>query len=601
MKPERITMSDVTKQMLLKPIVAGTGGSERDVEKRSTVQLNVMALILFSLVIGVGGYFYFLKSSLLFLIGVPLEAFCFLTVIFLNWKKQFFNANLLMLLTNVIFIGYWSTVLGEGISIEMLLVFITVITFHLTSSFVLYKKTKTLLYGIIGCVLMVIYIIMNAYMHFITPLDLSKNVTAVMRWATSIALLVFILSILTSYATQINGLLIESRRLQMASERKTAYLSEVFHEVRTPLNVVYSIAQLFLLKKDLLSALEEEDSDEEYKLPSGSEMADQLYSSTALTRNIINHVLEIAKIESGKFIEINKEDVSLFGLVNSTIAAHSYLASPKGIKIELDIDDALKQAIHSDKMILTKIFNNLLSNGIKYTTNNTVVRVVLKKTDDNWWTLDITNTGKIDPMIARAAFERFVAKSESESSSGLGLAITKHLVELLEGEISIISSPDPNLTTIHVKMPYEAGVKPIIQLNKVADGKNIFWKSKVLMFEDDQMGAGWVMRFLKKWGIDAKLCKDDNVDTAIAHIVAEKPNLVISDLNMPGLSGEMLLKRMREHPTLKSIPVLIVSASEAFTENDAITLGADGFLKKPIDFGELCLALAKFLPYRAVS
>ncbi|WP_223151636.1 hybrid sensor histidine kinase/response regulator [Chitinophaga varians] len=395
--------------------------------------------------------------------------------------------------------------------------------------------------------------------------------------------------------------MIESRRLQMASERKTAYLSEVFHEVRTPLNVVYSIAQLFLLKKDKLSALEEEDSDEEYKLPSGSEMADQLYSSTALTRNIINHVLEIAKIESGKFIEINKEDFSLFGLVNSTIAAHSYLASPKGIKIELEIDDALKQAIHSDKMILTKIFNNLLSNGIKYTTNNTVVRVVLKKADDYWWTLSITNTGKIDPIIARAVFERFVAKGESESSSGLGLAITKHLVELLGGEISILSSPDPDLTTMHVRLPYEAGAKPLVQLNKVADGKNIFWKSKVSMFEDDPMGAGWVMRFLKKWGVDAKLYKDEDIDGAINRIIADNPNLVITDLNMPGLSGEMLLKRMREHPALKSIPVLIVSASESFSENEAIAIGAEGFIKKPIDFGELCLTLAKFLPYRAVS
>ncbi|MBC9929212.1 hybrid sensor histidine kinase/response regulator [Chitinophaga qingshengii] len=597
MKPEHITMADVTRQMLLKPMAISVDGDEREVEKRSTSQLNVMALVLFLLVVGVGGYFYSLKRSLFFL-GVPVEALCFLGVIFLNNRKQFFNANLLMLITNVIFIGYWSTILGEGISIEMLLVFMTVITFHLTSSFVLYKKTKILLYGIIGCGLMVIYIILNSYLRFITPLELSKSVTAVMRWATSIALLVFILGVLTSYATQINGLLIESRRLQMASERKTAYLSEVFHEVRTPLNVVYSIAQVFLLKKDKLSTMED-DSCEEYQLPNGAEMADQLYTSTALTRNIINHVLEIAKIESGKFIEINKEDFSLFGLVNSTIAAHSYLASPKGIKIELSIEDSLKQAIYSDRMILTKIFNNLLSNSIKYSTNNTVVRVTLKKTGE-WWTLEITNTGKIDPKIARAVFERFVGKSEGDSSSGLGLAITKHLVEVLGGEISIVPTPDPELTTLFVKLPYEAGVKPVIQLNKVADGKNIFWKSKVLLFEDDQMGAGWVMRFLKKWGIDAKLFRDENEDSAITSIEAESPNLVIADLNMPGLSGEMLLKRMKQHPTLKSIPVLIVSASESFTESHAIALGAAGFLKKPIDFGELCLALAKHLPYRAI-
>ncbi|QJB37179.1 response regulator [Chitinophaga oryzae] len=600
MKPDHITMSDVTRQMLLQPVAGGVYGDEQEIAQRSAFMLNTIAIIFSALVVGIGGYFYFLTRSLLFLTGVPLETFCFLTVVFLNHKKQYFYANLLMLVTNVIFIGYWSTVLGDGMSLEMLLAFMTVITFYLISSFVLHKKNRALFYSIIGCVAIVIYIISNAYFRYITPLDLSKNVITAMRWSTSAALLIIIFAILTSYASQINGLLIESRRLQAASERKTAYLSEVFHEVRTPLNVVYSIAQVFLLKKDKLSNLEEENSDEEYKLPSGGEMADQLYSSTALTRNIINHVLEIAKIESGKFIEINKEDFSLFGLVNSTIAAHSYLASPKGIKITLDIDDALKQAIHSDKIILTKIFNNLLSNSIKYSTNNTVVRVVLKKAD-TFWTLEITNTGKIDPMIAKAAFERFVAKSENDSSSGLGLAITKHLVELLEGEISIVPQPDPDLTTMHVKLPFVAGEKPVIQLNKVADGRNIFWKSRVLLFEDDQMGAGWVMRFLKKWGVDAKLCKEDNVDNAVARIAAESPNLVISDLNMPGLSGEMLLKRMREHATLKSIPVLIVSASESFTENDAVAIGANGFLKKPIDFGELCLALAKFLPYRAVS
>ncbi|MGN7823314.1 hybrid sensor histidine kinase/response regulator [Chitinophaga sp. 22536] len=598
MKPERITMSDVTKQMLLQP-VAGMYVDEKEVARRSAISLNVIAIVFALLVVGIGGYFYSLKRSPLFLIGVPLETLCFLGVVLLNQKRQFFRAVLVMLITNVAFIGYWSTVLGEGISLEMLLAFMTVMTFYLISSFVLYKKNKALLYGVIGCLAMVVYIISNAYLRFVTPLEFSKSTTTIMRWSTSVALLIIILAILASYAAQINGLLAESRRLQMASERKTAYLSEVFHEVRTPLNVVYSIAQLFLLKKDKLSILEEEDSAEEYQLPHGGEMADQLYSSTALTRNIINHVLEIAKIESGKFIEVNKEDFSLFGLVNSTIAAHSYLAAPKGIKIELEIDDALKQAIHSDKMIITKIFNNLLSNGIKYTTNNTVIKVVLKKADA-WWTLEITNTGKIDPMIAKAAFERFVAKSENESSSGLGLAITKHMVELLGGKISIVPQPDPELTTMFVKIPYEAGEKPVVQLNKVADGKNIFWKSKVSMFEDDAMGAGWVMRFLKKWGIDAKLYKDANVDSAIASIIADNPNLVITDLNMPGLSGEMLLKRMREHSALKSIPVLIVSASEAFSENEAVAIGANGFLKKPIDFGELCLALAKYLPYRAL-
>jgi len=166
---------------LIKPIFAGTQHFEKAEEKRPVIIINAMAIVLSALVIGVGSYFYFLKNSVFFLIGIPLETLSFFTVIRLNQVRQYFNANLLMLSTNAIFIAYWSTVLGSSISLELLLAFNTIIIFHLSSAFFLYKRSGALLACIGATVVFAAWMVANAHYNFIQPIELSPDISLTMK------------------------------------------------------------------------------------------------------------------------------------------------------------------------------------------------------------------------------------------------------------------------------------------------------------------------------------------------------------------------------------------------------------------------------------
>lgn len=574
------------KAMLIKPILAGTLHISKAEEKRPVIIINAMAIVLSVLVIGVGSYFYYLKSSVFFLIGIPLETLSFFAVIRLNHIRQYFNANLLMLSTNAIFIAYWSTVLGSSISLELLLAFNTIIIFHLSSAFFLYKKSGALLACIIATIIFAAWMVANSHYNFIQPLQLSPEVSLIMRWSTTIALLVFILCVMMSYVAQIRSLLTSAQKHREASERKSVFLREVFHEIRTPMNAIFSIGQLFELRKSQYSIAERKE-------------INQLFASCYLARNIINHVLEMSRIESGNFYSIMKESVSLKDCVSHCIAVNSYLAASRGIKIDLRFDRQLMPPINSDSLLLIKILNNILSNAVKFASGNSVIHVSCMKEEDQIL-FKVRNQGVVDPEIATRMFDRFVSKREQFEGTGLGLSITKHLVGLFGGDI-ILEPVDPSApatTTIAFNIPYEAGTGKIRQQLPPKFMKGCFTGGKVVIIEDDLLSAELLMKFLKEMGIAPVLCRDHASVTNVIH--EEKPNLIISDLNMPGFSGRDLLQYVKNDITLKGTPVVIVSG-DAFLKEEMLQTGASGFITKPVFMSDLHLELAKYLPHHILS
>lgn len=574
------------KAMLIKPVLAGTRHIGKAEEKRPVIIINAMAIVLSALVIGVGSYFYFLKSSVFFLIGIPLETLSFFAVIRLNHIRQYFNANLLMLSTNAIFIAYWSTVLGSSISLELLLAFNTIIIFHLSSAFFLYKKSGALLACIIATVIFAAWMVANSHYNFIQPLQLSPDVSLTMRWSTTVALLVFILCVMMSYVAQIRSLLASAQKHREASERKSVFLREVFHEIRTPMNAIFSIGQLFELRKSRYSVAERKE-------------INQLFASCYLARNIINHVLEMSRIESGNFYSIMKESVSLKDCVSHCIAVNSYLAASRGIKIDLRFDRQLMHPINSDSLLLIKILNNILSNAVKFASGNSMIHVSCVKEEDQI-IFKVRNQGVVDPDIATRMFDRFVSKREQFEGTGLGLSITKHLVGLFGGDITLepVDPSAPATTTIAFNIPYEAGTGKIKQQLPPKFMKGCFTGGKVVIIEDDLLSAELLMKFLKEMGIDPVLCRDHESVTSV--IQQEKPNLIISDLNMPGFSGRDLLQYVKNDITLKGTPVLIVSG-DAFLKEEMLQTGASGFITKPVFISDLHLELAKYLPHHILS
>lgn len=578
MKPDNYTL----KEILLTPVFAGTKGLLKIEEKRPVIVANGVALLMISLVIGVGSYFYMLKNSIFFLIGVPLEVICFSTVIRLNYCRQYFQATLFMLVINVIFVTYWSIVLGAGISTEMLMIFISLIIFHLSGSLFLHKERGLIYACLAGSGLLMIGVLVNASYHLIKPLNLNPGIALTMRSYTTVALFLLIVFVMSTYVSQIKYLLISERKLKEISERKSVFLRETFHELRTPLNAIFGNAQLFHRRKDKYSDSE--------KLE-----IEQLFASCYLARNLINNVLDMSRIDSGKFYSIIKEPVNLKECIAHCVTMNSYIAGSRGIVIKNSFDDQLPAVINSDQLILTKIINNVLSNAVKFAPGYSNVVFSAQKKDQRI-IFSIQNKGVIDSKISSKIFDPFVSgRNQFVEGTGLGLGITKHLVELFAGAIRLETDEPNQFTTIIIEIPLEVSTEKIALQEPIQFRKNCFSGSSVLIIEDELLSATLLTKILTEMGASFTLCAD--WESAADAIKLEKPDAIISDLNLPGMCGKELLQQLRNSPELKGIPVLIVSG-DAFSsvKEEMLTAGADAFISKPVHFKELYVELSKHLP-----
>lgn len=585
MEPNNYTSVHSLKEMLLAPVFAGTKGLEKIEKSRSIIIINVMALVLSALVLGIGSYFYLLKNSVFFLIGIPLEIIGFACVVGLNQRKQYFEANLLMYTVNAVFIAYWSTVLGSGISLGLLLSFLTIIIFHLSASSFLYKEKKSTLICLIVTIIFAAWVLVNSYFQLMEPMGLSPNVAATMRYVTTLALIVFIILVMMSYVAQINSLLASERKLKEISERKSIFLRETYHELRTPLNAIFSIAQLFQLKRD------------KYGEPDKKQL-DDLYAACYIARNTINHVLDMSKIESGRFYNIIKEPINLRECIAHCVAMNSYLAASRGIMINVDFDKELDQPINGDDLLLKKIFNNVLSNAVKFTTSKSIVAFSCAR-KENQIIFKVRNEGVIDSKIANRIFDNFVSQRNQVEGTGLGLSITKHLVELFGGTIAI--EPDelnPGTTTIAFNIPLEISTGKVKQQTAFQFRKDCFAGATAVIIEDDLLSSHFLSKILAEMGIQSILCKDG--ENAADLIKQEMPNVIISDLNMPKFNSKELLQYLHKTEDLKGIPVLIVSG-DAFLKDEMMEAGANAFITKPVHFKELYLELSKHLPHHILS
>ncbi|RFS22685.1 response regulator [Chitinophaga silvatica] len=569
--------------ILGKPVLAGTEGMKNQANKKSVMIINSLALIVGAMVVGVGSYFYQLTGSLLILIPVLIETCSFLSVIFLNGYKKYVEANLVMLVVHCIFAVYWSIVLDAAISTELLSAFLFLIIFHLSGTFIVYQEKKIVVVCMALVVILSIAVQFNRSYHFITPLAISPAIQSTMRGTTSAAFFVLIALIMATYLNKIQVLLLSERQLKEVSERKSAFLRETFHELRTPLNAIFGNAQFLQQRKNSYSQHEKQE-------------IENLYAASYITRNIVNNVLDMSRIDSGKFYVLIKEPVNLKECITLCVAMNSYLAASRGIAININYCNQLPIAINSDKLLLTKIFNNVLSNAVKFAPDNSTV-LFSCFADQQLIVFEIQNEGAIEPEVSDKIFDAFVTtRSQLSEGTGLGLAITKHLVELFDGKIMLVPNNE-DLTIVRFNIPLEIATDAVSVSHAFEYRKNCFFGATAVVIEDDLPSSTLLRKVLVEMGIQPIICSDAN--ESITLIKEHRPTVVISDLNMPGMSGKELLTQINISKELKGIPVLIVSGDAFSTVKDELLeAGAAAFITKPVHFKELYQELSKQLPLR---
>ncbi|MDO8316860.1 MAG: response regulator [Flavobacterium sp.] len=384
----------------------------------------------------------------------------------------------------------------------------------------------------------------------------------------------------------------KTKQLEISSKYKSEFLANMSHELRTPLN------SLLILSKDL-SENRKKNLDEVQV-----ESAEIIYKSGHDLLVLINEVLDLSKIEAGK-MAINIEKIALKNFTDNLLRDFKHQAEQKGLTILCKLAAGLPEFIHTDSQRLNQILKNLLSNAIKFTEKGSVT-ISIDPNTETTLNISVRDTGiGISEDKQTAIFEAFQqaegGTSRKYGGTGLGLSISRELAKLLEGEIKVKSHLDKGSTfsliiplEIHpVQEPdTEIQVKPILYTPRSQNDINylnyptieddrdtINTDDKiVLIIEDDRNFAAILLKQANKKGF--KCLSASSGEDGLLLAAKYKPQAIILDMGLPGIKGKQVLHELKVNPSVRHIPVHIISANDRSLE--PIREGAVEYLMKPI-------------------
>jgi PAS domain S-box-containing protein len=379
---------------------------------------------------------------------------------------------------------------------------------------------------------------------------------------------------------------------ERANRAKSEFLSRMSHELRTPLNAVLGFAQLI-----------EQDGDEALG-PMQRERVQQIQRGGAHLLQLINEVLDLARIESGALnMQVDRVDVD--AVVDECRRLVDPMARQQGVELRFQAPAGSLGTIHADATRLRQVLLNLLSNAIKY--NRAGGRVVVHgRGDGEQVRIEVADTG---PGLTPAqqerlfqAFERLDADRGAIEGTGIGLALSKSLVDLMHGRIGVDSQPGHG-STFWVELPRGSASAPTPRDHAVPAALNgaaaPVWSGpprRVLYIEDNPVNQIIVESMLGQMpGVSLTLASEPEQGLALAQ--AQPPHLVLLDIQLPRLSGFDVLRRLRTDPATRAVPVIAVSAN-AMPEDvaRARAAGFDAYLTKPLNLAELLDAVSQRLP-----
>ncbi len=412
----------------------------------------------------------------------------------------------------------------------------------------------------------------------------------------------------------------KARDLELASRYKSEFLANMSHELRTPLNSILVLSQLLSANKsDKLSEKE-------------VEFARTINSSGTDLLNLINDILDLSKVESGK-MELNLEDTPLTDIFSDMERLFGHIAEKKGISLITKIAPDSPSSIYCDPQKLNQILKNLLSNAFKFTEQGHVtLSAFLPGKDEDLSksgltagdavAIAVSDTGiGIPEEKQRLIFEAFQqadgTTSRKYGGTGLGLSISRELAKLLGGEIKLESRAGEGSTfTIFIprrcaqikeQVPPEpverfekaprSFVKPAVpktappEEGVVKDDRKklVPGEKSILIVEDDPNFSQILMNLARERGFKCLLSESGETGLHMADYY--KPTAIILDIGLPGIDGWEVMERLKENPETRHIPVHFMSATDKSL--DAFKMGAIGYLTKPVTVEQIDTTFGK--------
>jgi len=393
---------------------------------------------------------------------------------------------------------------------------------------------------------------------------------------------------------------------------KTDFISTVSHELRTPLTSVLGFAKLIrrTFDRDVLPALAENERKLQRAIGRVHDNLDIIESESLRLTRLINDVLDIAKMEAGK-IEWRAEEVTMVEIIHKAIASTSALAEQKGLPLLAQINADELPTIIGDPDRLLQVLTNLLSNAIKFTDRG---RITLQcQVHNGQLVTSVTDTGiGIAPDDLSAVFERFKqvgdALTDRPRGTGLGLPICKEIVEHHGGAIWAESQPGAG-STFYFTLPLSPLIPhpspPASRPSPIPDVSTAWVRRRVserlpatgdtaplILVVDDEAN---IRRLLQQELCDAgyRVIEATDGAEALTQTRRQRPNLIILDVMMPGVSGFDVTSALKADPHTADIPILILSIIE--DRERGLRLGADEYLTKPVNAEGLLHTVAALL------
>lgn len=363
---------------------------------------------------------------------------------------------------------------------------------------------------------------------------------------------------------------------EQAAEAKSQFLSTISHEIRTPLNAVIGFSNLL---------------QREGNIAQDSEYLQNIQTSAGHLLSLVNNVLDISKIESGK-VEFEKREFDLEKLIDENLAMLSLRAKEKAIELRRGYIPSLQYSIIGDPLRLTQVLNNLIGNAVKFTDKGhvTVDVIILSDTEKSIelkFLIKDTGTGiakgKIDSV-----FESFAQANTDIArrygGTGLGLTISKLLVNLQGGQIGVESKIHEG-STFYFNLVFPKGkLLRKADFNKVEEKEVPLTGLRILVAEDNLFNTKVLTRFLEIWDIAYKVAENGSI--ALELLSENQFDLILMDLHMPVMDGYEATAKIRESGNL--IYIIALTASGNFnSKNEMKERGFDDYAIKPINTKEL--------------
>jgi signal transduction histidine kinase/ActR/RegA family two-component response regulator len=375
---------------------------------------------------------------------------------------------------------------------------------------------------------------------------------------------------------------------RMAAEEanlaKSGFLSSMSHELRTPLNAVLGFAQLMAAGTPPPSAAQ-------------TKYIDQILRAGWYLLSLLNEILDLALIESGK-MSLSLEPLSLPDLLSDCQTMMEPQAQRSGIRISYAHLDHLC-FVHADRIRMKQVLVNLLSNAIKYNRVGGSVQVTYSERPAQRLRINVQDSGEgLSPEKLAQLFQPFNRLGQEdgiEQGTGIGLVVSKQLVELMEGEIGVQSTVGVgSVFWIELNMvaapQFDAGPMESIALHPVRDQPGTAVRT-VLYVEDNEANMMLVEQLVARRP-DLHLLSARDAERGIALAQTHQPDAILLDINLPGINGFQALKILREDPVTQHIPVLALSADAMPRDIErGLAEGFFRYLTKPIKINAFMDAL----------